>query len=271
MYSSLKNLLGIVTIAAAVTMSAPTSNAASVAVFGDNSVAPYLSSLGDTVSLVTNAQLATAGFINTFDAFFMTRDGSSFGVGLSAAAAANVAAYVGSSGNVVLLNGDFADSVGAGDANVRRLVANATAFAASSGHGFVGELNGAVSGLTANGNGFTPIGLITGTAGAIGIGGGGADQSMVLTAAGVGDPVTAGVTFPYNPPAVEFGAPISGVDSSLILARWGSTDGSAAIIVRGAAAVPEVSSVLLLATLVMAVAVLNRRRLTAKVAPALSE
>src|SRR6476619_7395162 len=83
-----------------------------IAVFGNNNTDEYLTSQGFTTVLVTGAQLSTAGFLDGFDAFLYTRDGSSFGTGLSAAAAANVRAYVGSVGNVVLLNGDFADGVG---------------------------------------------------------------------------------------------------------------------------------------------------------------
>lgn len=271
---SAKQLFCGFAVALAVIMCAAPANAASVAVFGNGQVDEYLTSLGYSTTLVTDAQLATPGFLNSFNAFFMTRDIGSFGTGLSATAAANVAAYVGSQGNVVLLNGDFTDSLpntgDVPDARVQQIIANATAFATASGRGFIGEFNGAVSGLTSNSNGFTPIGLIPGTAGALSLGGGGSTGDLVLTAAGAASPITSGIAFPFNPNGVEFGASISGVDSALILARWGSQTGSAAIIARtGAAApVPEVSGVYLVGTAIGAVVLLNRRRVAAADIPA---
>ena len=59
-------------------------NAFRIAVFGDNATDNYLASIGNTVTLVTDAQLATAGFLNSFDLVWITRDGSNFGAGLSA-------------------------------------------------------------------------------------------------------------------------------------------------------------------------------------------
>src|SRR5918994_491832 len=133
----------------------------SVAVFGDNDTDDTLRALGYTVTLVNDAQIATPGFLNGFDAFYFTRNGSEYGDGLSEAAAAAVVDYVGSDGNIVLLHGDFADAFTLGDIKIIELTRNAVDFAAQSGHGFVGEFNGAVSALTGNSDDYVPLGLIS--------------------------------------------------------------------------------------------------------------
>lgn len=222
--------------------------AANFAVFGDNTMDNYLTSIGHATTLVTDAQLATAGFIDSFDALVMTRNGFSFGSGLSAAAAARVMTYVGAVGNVVLLNGDFADAIADADANIQTLVANAASFVANGNRGFLGEFNGAVSGLTSNGNGFTPLGFIPGAAGATNFGNGGTAGSFSLAPAGVGHSAMGGVTTPYNPGSVEFGASIAGVPASYVLATWDG--GVPAVMARGGVAptpVPEPGTLALLA------------------------
>jgi len=215
-------------------------SAATIAIFGDNATDNFLAANGHTVTLVTDAQLATAGFLDSFDVFYFTRDGSSFGTGLSAAAAANVIAFV--DGNAVALNGDFADSL-PGDATVGQLTLNAVAFAAANGGGFVGEFNGAVSAMTANGNGFNALGFFSGVAGTLT--GGPANGALVADPLNAGSSILAGVALPYDPPAVEFGSVITGADPNQVIARWGSSTGNPAIIARAVAA-PEPSSILLL-------------------------
>ena len=69
-----------------------------------------------------------------------------FGAGLSAGAAANVTAYVGGTGAVVLFNADFADDIG--DPNTNILFQNAFNFTGDSLDGYIGELNGLVAALT---------------------------------------------------------------------------------------------------------------------------
>lgn len=150
----------ILTVCAALAMSVGSSaSAAVIAVFGDNEVDNYLSSIGHTVSLVSDAQLATAGFLNAFDLFIYTRDGSSFGDSLSAAAAANVSSFV--TGNVVLFADDAADGLIFNDAVAQTLFSNAASYASNK--GYIGEFNGACAAMTSNTQGLTPLGLIAGT------------------------------------------------------------------------------------------------------------
>lgn len=254
-------MLSLATLGVALGCCTP-ANALSIAVFGNNNIDDYINTLpGYSATLVSDAQLSTAGFLNSYDAFFMTRDGSSFGSGLSAAASANVASYVGSIGNVVLLNGDFADSVPS-DSTINTLVQNSVSYAAASHHGFIGEFNGTAAALTANGNGFVPIGLISGTAGALAGGGGGSGGSLYKTAVGASHVVTSSLADGYNPAAVEFGASISGVSPTLILATWG-VDGEAAVIAKAgtAAAVPDAGASIGLLGIALAILGAAKRRL----------
>lgn len=64
-------------------------------------------------TLVSTANLETSGFLNSFDTLIVSRSDSDFGTPLTAAAAANVAAYVGSGvtqGGVALFTNDAADN-----------------------------------------------------------------------------------------------------------------------------------------------------------------
>jgi hypothetical protein len=231
--------LALTLAASALTLAlASPASAANLVVFGNNAIGSLYVGGGNTVTVASDAQIATAGFLSSFDAFVYTRDGSDFGTGLSAAAAANVMSFV--TGNFVLFNGDFADGIGS--ANENALFNNALSFVlGGSGKGYIGEFNGAVAALAGNGNGFTPLGLTAGTAGALASGAGGADTTISLTASGVGSPIVSGVTFPYNPSSVEFGAQITGENASQVVARYAT--GNAAIIAGSlaptAAAVPE--------------------------------
>ena len=144
-----------------------------IAVFGNNLTEDFINSdiPGCTATLVSDAQIAS-GILATggFEAFYLTRLASNFGQ-LSELATNAVRDYVGSTGNVVLLNCDCADAIFdfvgefPPDPNVERIAANAIQWAAASGHGFIGEFNGAVSGLTSNSNGFNPLSLVDGSAG----------------------------------------------------------------------------------------------------------
>lgn len=185
-------------------------SAATIAVFGDNNVDNFLSGLGHTVSLVSDAQLATAGFLNGFDLFVYTRNGASFGTTLSAAAAANVSAFV--TGNVVLFASDLADTTGVGDAVSDTLWTNAASWASNK--GFIGEFTGACAAMTSNGAGLAALGLISGNCASLGSSSG--DPVDVLLNS---HPVMAGVPDPFNTPGgTDFYASLSGVAGGSVLA-----------------------------------------------------
>ncbi|MEM8839293.1 MAG: hypothetical protein AAGE89_14455, partial [Pseudomonadota bacterium] len=55
------------------------SQAATFAVFGDNEIDDFINGIsGFTATLVSDAELATDGFLDSFDAFVYTRDGFTF-------------------------------------------------------------------------------------------------------------------------------------------------------------------------------------------------
>jgi hypothetical protein len=212
-------------LAASAALATPAS-AADLAVFGNNNIAT-LYGASHTVSIVTDAQLSTPGFLNSvdFDAFVFTRDGSSFGNGLSVAAAANVKNYV--TGNVVLFNGDFQDDIGAAQTN--QLFNQALTYVLTNpGGGYIGEYIGSFSAFASNDDGRNPIGLINGNSGVSGFQQGGSSGDVVVTPAGLVSPVTAGVPFPYNPGAVEFSATVTNVNPAQVLAVF--DNGNPAII-----------------------------------------
>jgi uncharacterized repeat protein (TIGR01451 family) len=211
-----------------------------IAVLGHNAIYDYLQSQAFDVTLVTDSDIATTG-LGSYDAFVYTRDNDSTpGPSLSSGAAANVQSFVGSSGRVVLLNGDFEDTInpnfdgGTPDPDVEQLLSNSVTWAAEGHHGYIGEYTGAVAGLTSNADSLTPLGLIGGTAGALQ--NGSAEGTIVETAAGAASPITQGVDFPLLDPTneISYGALVSGVDSSLVLATYSNpnqpSDGNPAII-----------------------------------------
>lgn len=172
---------------------------------GGNAIPGRLTSLGFTVTLVTTANLETAGFLTPYDAVVVSRYDSSFGSFLSAAAAANVSAYVGSGstqGGVAVFTNDMADNLSGSvsgdpfDANLDQLFANAATFAAASHHGYIGEFNGAVMAMTSNSASAPAMGLLTGSAN--GVHGYGPDFTYGVGPIGAGNPIDAGVTFPFT-------------------------------------------------------------------------
>ncbi len=156
-------------------------------------------------TLVTTTQLETAGFLDAYDTLIVSRYDSGFGTSMSAAAAANVKTYVGSGatqGGVAIFTNDAADNFfGATtgdvyDANLDRLFTNAATYAAASHHGYIGEFNGAVMAMDSNSAGFSAMGLLTGAASAVG--GYGPQFHYDVGPIGSGNPIDAGVTFPFT-------------------------------------------------------------------------
>ena len=156
-------------------------------------------------TLVSTADLETTGFLSPFGAIVVSRFGSAFGTSMSALAASNVAAYVGSGpgqGGVAVFTNDASDNLFGStsgdpfDANLDRLFTNSATFALSSGHGYIGEFNGAVMALASNTAGFASIGLLTGSASAVR--GFGSLFTYDVGPIGPGHPIDAGVTFPFT-------------------------------------------------------------------------
>ena len=212
--------------------------AGDVAVFGDNFTDDFINTIGHTATLVTDIQLATPGFIDSFDAFYYTRNGAGIGSTLSPAAAANVKAFV--TGNILLFNADAADALNS-DPDLQTLTKNAVDFAVSLGGGYIGEYTGTAAALTSNANGLEPLDLVSGAAGGLGSSSS-FNTDWQLTAAGIGHPVTSGVSFPTDPDDTAFAAPITGIDSALVLATYSDRALTPVII---AVTVPEPTTIAL--------------------------
>jgi hypothetical protein len=166
--------LGVLVLALA---SAQPAIAAKIAVFGDNSIDNFLADKGNEVSLVDMAflekPLTEPGSLNDYDVFIYTRQWSTFGEGLSSAAAANVKSFV--NGNVVLFMSDMADMIGSSEHQAQaidpnhlaeKVLLNAVAFASASGKGYIGEFTGAALALSSNTSGDfggLALGLVQGT------------------------------------------------------------------------------------------------------------
>ncbi|MEO6874873.1 MAG: hypothetical protein ABI222_08625 [Opitutaceae bacterium] len=173
---------------------------------GGNGIPNRISSLGYTVTLVSTADLENANFLASYDAIVLSRYGSNFGTYLTAAAATNVSAYVGhgaSQGGVAIFTNDLADNLGPSghggdpfDPNLDALFVNAVTFAAASHHGFIGEFNGAVMAMDSNTAGAPALGFFQGSADSMH--GFGPDFTYGVGPIGAGNPIDAGVTFPFT-------------------------------------------------------------------------
>ena len=215
--------LGLSVLAVFAWVGAAPCHAAAIAVFGDNGLDEFIdANTSHTTTLVTDSQIATAGFLDSFDAFLYTRDGASFVSSLSAPAAAEVRDFV--TGNYVLLNGDFADEFPGAPAELETIVAESADFAVANGGGFIGELGGAGAALE-NGPLSEQLGFVEGTAGSEISGGGGSNGTLVRTSAGASHPITDTTPLNFDPPQTEFGQSFTITDpNATVLAEWQNAD-----------------------------------------------
>lgn len=227
-----------------------------IAVFGNNNLYNVINatSPGEAV-LVSDAQLATPGFLNAFNAVLITRDGASIPVGpvLSNAAAANVAAFVGTAGaqgNIALFSGDWADIIGnasapspedaPGNPDATQMFLNAVNWAVLK-HGYIGELDGAAMGLISNEDFMNAFGFVVGHAGS---------QNCAYNVPGTitvnqpGHPIMAGVSGTFTTNEFPCRSSYTGVDPANVLATF--ENGDPAIMVNNVPNIPEPATMVLL-------------------------
>jgi hypothetical protein len=254
---------------------------------GGNGILTSLDSafgVGD-YTLVTTAQLETPGFLDAFKTVVVSRFDSSFGSSLSAAAAANIATYVGSGateGGVAVFTNDAADNfLGATtgdvfDSNLNQLFVNAATFAEASGHGYIGEFNGAVMAMSSNSAGMPAIGLLPGSADAV------HSYGPLFTydvgPIGAGNPIDAGVSFPFtDADDSTFLTDITGADPNNIVDIYTSSgiDGTPAVLADhfvisggGGPTVPEPSTWAMMLLGFAGMGFIASRRRNGKTAPA---
>jgi hypothetical protein len=225
--------------------------------------------------LVSTAQLETAGFLSSYRTVIVSRYDSSFGGTMSNAAAANIRNYVGtgaSQGGVAVFTNDAADNFfGATtgdpfDANLDRLFTNAATFASASGHGYIGEFNGAVMAMNTNSAGFAAIGLLQGDATAVG--GNGAQFIYNVGPIGAGNPIDAGITFPFtDSDNSTFLTRITGADPNNVVDVYCSGNGNGLpavlanrVVIEGGGVPEPATWALMISGFGLAGAALRRRR-----------
>ena len=243
----------LVTVALAMVWCLP-ATANQIAVFGNNNLYNAINSVnpGEAV-LVSDAQLATPGFLTGFNAVLITRDGGGFGTSLSAGAAANVAAFVGSygaEGNIALFAADWADIIGTaaapsgedtpGNPDATRAFLNAVQWAMLK-HGYIGEFNGAAMGLLSNPDGLTAFGFVTGSADSLNCT---YNVPGTITVTNPAHPIMAGVSGSFTTNEYPCRSSYSGVDPANVLATF--ENGDPAIVANTVPNVPEPTTMVLL-------------------------
>jgi hypothetical protein len=198
----------------------------------------------NSYTLVTTAELQTAGFLDPFKAVVISRFGQSFGIPLTPEAVTNIRTYVGSGpnqGGVATFTNDAADSLcnpslfvcppspDPYDPNLNQLFMNAAALVAATGHGYLGELNGAIMAFSdpTTSAPLPAIGLLPGSSTGV--------QVVMQTdpnnpvgfiyqagPIGTGHAIDAGVTFPFTTTehTLNLGK-VTGFDSGNVVDQYG--------------------------------------------------
>ncbi len=225
-----------------------------IAVFGNNNLYSLITATDPGAAvLVSDTQLATPGFLGAFNAVLITRDGGSFGTPLSTAAAANVAAFVGSyhnQGNIALFAADWADIIGTpaapsvedapGNPDATRAFLNAVQWAMLK-HGYLGEFNGAEMGLLSNPDGMNTFGFLNGNAGYLNCA---YNVPGTITVTQPGHPIMAGVSGSFTTNEYPCRSSYSGIDPANVLATF--ENGDPAILANNIPSIPEPATTVLL-------------------------
>jgi len=203
----------------------------------------------NSFSLVTSAQLNDPSFLNQndFSVVIISRAGNGTGkIPLDPEAVTNIQKYVGLAGNpkqggVATFTNDAADSLcnpavfstcpssaDPFDPNLYQLFINSVTLAAATGHGYVGELNGAVMAFTSNDSGFLPaIGLLPGSSTGVQVVEQKDPQNPVgfiyeEGLIGTGHPIDQGITFPFVTKEVTlFLGYVTGFDTGNVVDQYG--------------------------------------------------
>jgi len=196
-------------------------------------------------TLVSTKDLEAPGFLNGFDAVVISRFGATDGLGglpqLTLAAVTQIQAYVGkgqNQGGVAVFTNDAADSLflppgiprtDPYDPNLDRLFTNSAAGAASTHHGYVGELNGAIMAFSKNDlePDLPAIGLLPGSStGPTEVAQKDPNHPVPFIyqvgPIGTGHPIDAGITFPFKTSEVTlFLGYVTGFDSGNVVDQYG--------------------------------------------------
>lgn len=223
--------------------------------------------------LVSTAQLDTPGFLSSFKTVIVSRYDSAYGTSLSGASAANIHSYVGGpgagQGGVAVFSNDASDNLFGSvsgdpyDPNLDKLFINAVKFAAASGHGYIGEFNGAVAALATNTAGFNSADLLVGNAS--GLHRYGPQFTYDIGTPGAGAAIYSGVTLPFtDSDNSTYLTDITGYDPAQFVLQYTSSGiaGEPAILANSVIinGVPEPAAIALFGFGLTAFAVARRRR-----------
>ena len=202
--------------------------AVNIAVYGDYTIDDFLKSKGYSVTVVSDFDLKTNGFLDSYDIFIHTRP-PGFGSNiLSEEGAANIKRFV--TGNVVLFMTDLADMIGDGpqagldpQRYAETALLNAVRVASAGGQrGYIGEFHGAAVALSSNPlaqYGKIHLDLLPGNLTGLAV----TDDSASFSVSDIVDrnhPLLAGLPNPYDlKGGQEYIFASEGVPSSFVVAR----------------------------------------------------